>query len=429
MYRAGDEILLDEGVGFDERPRPERPAMSAPPTLRVAFIGGPMYDGLYETIADFERTASLRVEVVAKLTHPELNAFVKQALESGAQVDVISTHTTYAPSQVPWLRPLDDLLPPDLMSDLQPRAADLSRIDGRLMQVPRNLDVRLLHYRRDLIPAPPATWDELLRIAAHRTRVSHGRNPVFGFLFPGRDSGLFKMFHELLVAAGGRLFDERLRPAFDTPSACWAVEQIVAMHHQLRITPRDLATWHFDEISKSFRAGDAAMVTDWPGGHYLYRDPITCPVFDRVALALLPRGPSGVRAADAGCHSFAITRESRQPELAAALIGHLTSPASQLGEARRGAIPSRSSTLAEARSESSANAAASARWALLAEAEGTMIFPPRFAAYPECENAIWRNVQRAMLGELSAANAVQRAAAEVDAIVSGQTAGHGRERD
>jgi multiple sugar transport system substrate-binding protein len=403
--------------------------MSTPSTLRVALVGGPMYDGLYETIPDFEKTSAVHVEVVARLPHPELNAFVKQALESGVRIDVISTHTKYAPSQASWLRPLDDLLPPDLVSDLLPRTLELSRIDGRLMQVPRNVDVRLLHYRRDLIPTPPSTWDELVDLAAHRTRVSHGRNPVFGFLFPGRSSGLFAMFYELLVSAGGRLFDDRLRPAFDTQSACWAVDQIVKMHHQLRITPRDLAQWHYDEISKSFRVGDAAMVSDWPGSYHLYRDPVSCPVSDRVAFALLPKGPAGIRAADAGCHSFAITRETRQPEAAAAFIGHLTSPASQLGEARRGSIPSRANILAEARSESSGDQAAAHRWSLLAEAEGTMSIVPRFAAYPLCENAIWRNVQRAMLGELSAANAVQRAAAEVDAIVSGQTAGHGRERD
>ena len=40
----------------------------------------------------------------------------------------------------------------ELVDDLLPRPAELSRIDGRLLQIPRNLDVRLLHYRRDLMP-------------------------------------------------------------------------------------------------------------------------------------------------------------------------------------------------------------------------------------------------------------------------------------
>jgi len=40
-----------------------------------------------------------------------------------------------------------------------------------------------------------------------------------------------------------------------------------------------------------------------------------------------------------------------------------------------------------------------------------MIVPPRFAAYPACEDAIWRAIQRALRQELSPAQAVARAAA------------------
>ncbi|HJU43398.1 MAG TPA: extracellular solute-binding protein, partial [Vicinamibacterales bacterium] len=375
--------------------------------LRVALVGGPMYDRLYGAIPQFERAHNIRVEIVAKLPHPELNAFVKQAFESGIELDAIATHTKYAPSQAHWLRPLDDLLSAELVRDLLPRPAELSRIDGRLMQVPRNLDVRLLHYRRDLIDRPPATWDDLLQAAVNLTsKHTTTAKPFYGFLFPGRESGLFGMFYELLAAAGGQLFDAELRPAFDAAPGRWAVDQIVAMHRHHRITPRDLATWHYDEISASFRGGHAAMVSDWPGSYHLYRDPATCAVADRVGLALLPKGPAGIRAAYAGCHSFAITRTARHPDGAAALIAHLTSFESQLGEARQGAIPCRRSALAEVRSEAAGDAAAATRWALLAETETTMIIPPRFAAYPLCEDAIWRNVQRAMLGELPAADAV-----------------------
>jgi multiple sugar transport system substrate-binding protein len=315
------------------------------------------------------------------------------------------------------------------MTDLLPRPAELSRINGRLLQVPRNLDVRLLHYRRDLIETAPQTWNELIRDAVDVTLTSRNRGkPVYGFLFPGRDSGLFGMFYELLTAAGGRLFDDDLQPAFDAEPGLWAVEEIVELHQHHRITPRDLPFWHYDEISASFRAGEAAMVSDWPGSFHLYRDPSTCAVADRVGLALLPKGPAGIRAAYAGCHSFAMSRTARHPELAAALIAHLTSFESQLAEARQGAIPCRSSALAEVRSESAGDPAAATRWALLAETEATMIIPPRFAAYPQCEDAIWRNVQHAMRGELGAAAAVQRASAEIKAIIAGHVAVHAREQ-
>lgn len=394
-------------------------------SVRAALVGGPMYDPLYDAIAAFEQQAQVRVDVVAQLPHPELNAFVKHALESGEPLDVISTHTKYAPSQAAWLSPLDEVMPEALVGDLLPRPAQLSRIDGRLLQIPRNLDVRLLHYRRDLIARVPQTWAELIDTADEVTRTTG----CHGFLFPGRDSGLFGTFYELLIGAGGDLFDNGLQPAFDSPAGRWAVEQIVELHHVRRVTPRDLPNWHYDDISASFRAGDAAMVSDWPGSYHLYRDPATCAVSDRVGLALLPAGPSGRRAAYAGCHSFAIPRSARQPDEAAALVRHLTSFDAQLGEARRGAIPCRARALSAVRSEAAADRSAAHRWELLAETETVMIIPARFAAYPLCEDALWRNLQRAMIGEVSPADAVRQAAADVHGIVAAHVpVRSGRER-
>lgn len=400
--------------------------------VRVLLVGGPMYDPLYGLLPAFERDTGLRVEVVARLPHPELNALVRRTFERGdGDVDVISTHTKYAPSQAQWLAPLDE----DLyeVADLLPRPAELARVDGHLLQIPRNLDVRLLHYRTDLFDdpgertaferrhgrplAPPRTWSELVETATFFTRPG-----LFGFLFPGRDSGLFGTFYELLVGAGGELFDDSLSPAFDSPAGVWAAEVITELHHRRRITPRDLARWHYDEISSAFRAGQAAMVCDWPGSYHLYVNPSTCAVADRVGLALLPAGPSGDRAAYAGCHSFAISRSAADPRGAGSLIRYLTSFDAQMSEARRGAIPCRARALQCIRDEAAADPAEARRWELLAETERTMIIPPRFAAYPQCEDAIWQAIQHAMEGRWTAADAVRRAAEDIVVITSGAEA-------
>src|SRR5688572_687263 len=178
-------------------------------TVRAALVGGPMYDPLYDSIPAFEAATGLRVEVAAQLPHPQLNAYVKQAFESGdAGIDLLSTHTKYAPSQAQWLSPIDGEIGSETAGDLLARPAELSRIGGRLMQVPRNLDVRLLHFRRDLFEDEaeqrrfearfgrplrvPDTWLELADVAEFFTR-----DGLHGFLFPGRDSGLFGTFYEM----------------------------------------------------------------------------------------------------------------------------------------------------------------------------------------------------------------------------------------
>jgi multiple sugar transport system substrate-binding protein len=83
--------------------------MPAPSTLRVALIGGPQYDILYTRLPAFEATSGYRVEVVTSLPHPQLNAFIFDAYADGKNqdLDLISTHTKYAPAQSHFLTPLD----------------------------------------------------------------------------------------------------------------------------------------------------------------------------------------------------------------------------------------------------------------------------------------------------------------------------------
>ncbi len=405
--------------------------MSREKTVRALLVGGPMYDGLYERIPSFERETGQKVEVVARLPHPELNARVRRDFggAGSADLDLLSTHTKYAPSQAQWLSPIDDVVAAADMADLLPRSAELARIDGRLLQLPRNLDCQLLYYRRDLFEddglrrdfertqkrplLPPDTWDELVELAIFLARPG-----VHGFLFPGRESGLFGKFYELLVAAGGELFDASLRPAFDSPAGYYAADRLAELHHRRKTTPEELPHWHYDEVSAAYRRGEAAMVGDWPGSDYLYASAGHSTVAESTGLARLPGGFGGRRAAYAGCHSFAIPRGARNREGAAQLLRFLTSTESQLDEARRGALPVRRSAFDAMRAEAGADARQSRRLQLLAETSEDLIIPPRFAAYPECEEAIWRGVQKAMTGALPPKQAVQEAAGACLRIVA-----------
>lgn len=404
--------------------------MSRDQTIRALLVGGPMYDGFLARLFEFERQTGRRVDVVGRLPHPELNARAKREFETGtADVDLLSTHTKYAPSQAHWLSPIDDDLEEAALADLLPRPLELARIEGQLLQYPRNLDCGLLYYRRDLFEDEalrnefertrrrplrvPETWDELAEVS-----VFLAGQGVHGFLFPGRDSGLFGLFYELLVSAGGELFDADLRPAFASPAGYYAADLLAELHHRRRTTPAELTHWHYDEVSAAYRRGEAAMVSDWPGSDYLYADARTSAVADRTGLARLPGGFGGRRAAYAGCHSFAIPKRARNREGALELLRFLTTVESQLDEARRGALPARRSAFEAMREEAKADPRQTHRLDLLARTSDDLIIPPRFAAYPDCEDAIWHGLQKAMTGVLSPHDAVHEAARAVAEVVS-----------
>jgi multiple sugar transport system substrate-binding protein len=373
--------------------------------LHLALIGGPQYDGLLELLPAFEQQRGYRLHLDVRLPHVELNERMANDLgtENG-HYDLISTHTKYCPSQAEHLLSLDELVTADELNDFVPRVLNLCRFANgtdqtheKLMQLPRNLDARLLFYRADLIPAPQ-TWDE-----AAEQMVKYKRDGFYGFAFPGRHSGLFGTFYEMLGMAGGDLFDADLKPIFNSEAGEWALNFLHRLHTVDHVTPRDLIeNWYYDEISARFRTGDVLMIGDWPGFYGLYQRRETCPIFDQFDVAVYPAGPGGIRKAYAGGHTFAIPKAARDPEGGLALAKYLTSPEVQWYEASvSGHTPVRQSIFKKMKAQSAQGTEHDTK--RMAALEETIthyaMIPPKFPKYPLIEDILWVGVQEAITGK------------------------------
>ena len=358
------------------------------------LVGGPMYDPLYERLGEFEEREGISVEVAVAPTHPDLNEIIEEEFSSGrASYDLISTHTKYAPSQREWLTPLDEDLDDSELENFTPRTLELARIDDRLYSVPRNLDVKLLYYRTDLMEGPPSSWEQLREEAA-RLRY----DGLYGFVFPGKESGLFGHFFELHAMAGGRMFEDEGPPIpqLNDEAGRWALALLKDLYE--RAAPKETPEWHYDEVAACFREGKAAMSTDWPGGFYTYEDPEGSAVVGSYDVALYPEGRAG-RFVYSSSHTFAIPGTVRDRPAAVELLRFLTSRESQAFEARLGTLPARSDSLGDARAEAEAGSLAERRWSLLEVAQEAALIPPKHPTYPAVEVAIWQGIREALLGK------------------------------
>ena len=382
-------------------------------TVRAALISGPMYDALYARLGDFTAATGIAAEIAYQGDHPALN----EHLASLADVpyDLVSTHTKYAPSQLAFLAPLDGLLAPDDLSDFTPRLLDLARIGGALYALPRNVDVRLLHYRTDLVDHAPATWAELVDVA----RRVNDPPAVYGFLFPGMESGLFGTFYELAEMGGAELFPPDLVPQIQNEGGRWALQLLRTCYAEGLVPPASIG-WHYDKVHDCFRAAGAAMVGDWPG-YYADYCAADSPVAGRFALARYPVGPVGQSLVYGGSHTFALTQRGAANPEAVALLRFLTAPEQQLGEARQGSVPVRTSVMQAIQAE--APAAELARWQTLAAAIDGVVIPPKFACYPEVEEVLWRTVQAAMTGDVAIDAALAQMTEQIREIVAGEHGG------
>ena len=416
--------------GSDRRPKRGVSSMTEM-RLKIAVVGGPMYDRLYEErLPAFTAETGIAVEVGARLIHPELNDHLAAAYAAGTgDYDLISTHGKYAPAQVGWLRPLDDILPPGALDDFSATTVAMARIDGVLFGVPRNVDTRLLHYRSDLFDDPaertefeaqfgyplqsPRTWTELAEVARHFSRPPD----LYGFAFPGQESGLWGQFYELVESAGGRFFGPDLRAAFDSPEGGWALDFLRRLYGEWAVAPPETPEWQFDAVSAAFDTGRVAMIGDWPAAYGIHA---ASPVGDRFDLALYPAG-SQRRAVYSGGFTWAVPRSSRHPEAAIRLALHLSDEKSQMVEARQGTMVPRRSVQVAIRAEVAPGTRDERRLALLEETVATsMLVPPRFTAYPAVERAVWPVLQAGFMGTVPVERALRDAAAAMDAVVGGR---------
>lgn len=357
--------------------------MSAAAPLRVALVAGPMYDHLYDPLAGV--LAPGEVEVVVHADHPTLNRHVGELLAAGERIDVLATHSKYAPSQAAWLRPLDDLLDEAVVAGLAPAAVGLCRVAGVLRCAPRLIDVRVLWSRADRVPTPPDTWAALL-----------ASESVMGFT--GRESGAFGMFFELVAGAGGRLFDDALRPTFVSDAA---VDAVVTMQQLARRAPADLPGWHYDDVDRALLEGRVDMAAAWPGGWGAIRDSALA---DVLVPSPYPAGPVR-RVSYSGCHAWAVPTTCADVDRAVALVERLLGAHAQAVDASGGSMCAHVGALdaVEPQGPVDAQRLAITR-ATIAEA---MITYPSLARFPEIEDAAWSAIQQALLGTLDAPGAVR----------------------
>lgn len=378
--------------------------------LQIALVSGPAYNALYECLTKFTEITGIKVNIAFSGDHPTLNYHLAALPE--IPYHLVSTHTKYAPSQLEFLAPLDKIISPSVLEDFAPLLLELATIDGSLYGLPRNIDVRLLHYRTDKIESPPKTWDEVFKVARQ-----HNLPPeCYGFVFPGRESGLFGTFYELAEMAGASLFPLDLVPDIENDAGRWALEFLRNFYTEA-IVPKEFTTWHYEQVHECFRSGQAAMVCDWPGYYSFYRDKKISKVSDHLGLSPYPNGPADKSLTYGGSHTFALTRVGEKNPYALELLLFLTGFEQQLIEARKGCVPVRHSVMQKMQSE--ADEADYARLAMLEKviAEHILI-PPKFARYPEVEEILWRTVQSAIIGKIKIDDALRYMRKQISQIVN-----------
>jgi len=183
-------------------------------------------------------------------------------------------------------------------------------------------------YHREL--TAPHTFDEYLELAGFFTRdTDHdGKIDLYGTTLMGsKHEANFDDFKSFLSSFGGRLFNDKLEPAFQNAAGIKALETYGSWIHEYKVTPPDVLSYTWDEVPIRFEFGQVAMSMNY---HNMRLNP---QVGGEVGYFMFPGSIIDnklVQGPHFGSWGIAVNKYSARKEEAYKVAEYLTSPQAQL---------------------------------------------------------------------------------------------------
>ncbi len=215
--------------------------------------------------------------------------FLNMLSVRSSDIDVISMDiiwpAEFALNQ--WLSPITDRWSVSERDKYLPGPIQGCTLGGQIWAAPLRTDVGLIYYRKDLVPNPPKTWDELTATA----QDLQSRNVTkYGYVWQGaRTEGLVCTFSEVLYGYGGHVLDPDIprKVTVDSPETLQALSTMVNWVNT--ISPTVTGMKSPDDARAVWERGDAAFMRNWPNAYALGNKP-TSKVAGKFAVTSMPYG-------------------------------------------------------------------------------------------------------------------------------------------
>lgn len=256
------------------------------------------------------------------------NFQAKNANYDVVSVDVVWTAEFAARG---WLQPLDGAMAIDTAGMLEP-TIDAGSYKDKLYTAPVSSDGGILYYRKDLVPTPPKTWDEMMEMCS----IAKANNI-------GCYSGQFKQYEGLTVnaseainSAGGSVLDDAGKPSLTTPEAEAGLNNLVEAFKNGNI-PAEAITYQEEESRRAFQDGNLLFLRNWPYVYNLATTEGSSKVKDVLGMTALP-GKDGPGASSLGGHNAAISVYSKNKATARDFVKFLIEEEQQKFFATQGSL-------------------------------------------------------------------------------------------
>ncbi|WP_199256180.1 extracellular solute-binding protein [Mycolicibacterium mengxianglii] len=361
-----------------------------------------------------------QVEVAYEaLPWPQLHDRIATTFASGSAGPDVLYMGGWIPEFSDHLVNLSDLMPAEIVSNMPKSAIESTTWHGENKGMIFTNSVLSLYYNTEHfaeagLSGPPANWQQFKEYA---TELNNGKH--YGFVLNYGDpvgvGGTASYWMVFLQQAGGTMYGADGTPAFNTPEGVDALQFMIDLQ-KAGGDPASISYVGINDAAAVFLSGKASMMWNWPLTYSQAQKADQSSIVGKVGAAVLPAGAAGTASLD-GADAWSVAATAKDQELAAQLIQYYLSPEQQKAQVlQTGWLPILTSVMSDPEVQ---KAAPNAK-AILEQRQSpcnSFLTPD----YTQVTQAIGSEVQAALQGDKTAAQAIGDADKSVRAIVASRS--------
>lgn len=265
--------------------------------------------------------------------------------------------------------------------------------------VPHKTNAGFLYYRTDQVSEVPKTWQEVYAKAAETDGIAYQ-----GAAY----EGLTVDFLELAFAAGGKvLSDDGSKVEIDSPENLKAL-QFMVDGIKSGAAPKSVTTYMEEPARRAFEAGRVTFLRNWP---YVYATANRAKATKgKFKVAPFPSFEGGGKAGILGGANLVISTYSKNPGGALKFIDYMTSKERQAEDIVKFSDASPLLAVYDDPGVQKAQPFSDELKAAVEQSQARPVSP----VYPQLSEAIYKNVNRALSGQVAPEDALKQAQTEAE---------------
>jgi multiple sugar transport system substrate-binding protein len=370
--------------------------------------GGTFRDAANRCSAESNGSYRIAFNALGNDPNTQRQQLVRRLAAGDSSIDIMSMDVIWTAefAEAGWIKAFPEDVAAQIRQGTLKGPLDTATYKGKLYGAPANSNTQLLWYRKDLVPNPPKTWDEMIDMATKLPKS--GRIEVQGDAYEGYTVWI----NSLIQSAGGQILSSPDKVSMEpgpTRKALAIIEKLATS----KAADPSLSASREDQGRLAFETGNAAFEINYPFIYPSARDN-KAKIFKDIAWAPYPRVDANTPSrAPIGGFNWGVGGNTTHPDQAFAAAACLRNEANQREFALKGGLPptleglyddpsfKKEYPFGDAIRQSLANAAVRPRtpvYSDVSQAIFTTLHPPA-SVKPSEAGALRDKVQKALQGE------------------------------